>query len=93
LGILLQTQVNEEACGVGVQERQMRLTKQQMRAIRDLNIKRADWAGKDLTVWHEHYGRVIFGKGNKNELSNVRSRARTTHNAVDFRQVGALRYD
>ena len=40
----------------------MRLSKEQMRCIRDLNLKRKDWMGKNIIVWHEHIGEVFFGK-------------------------------
>ena len=71
----------------------MRLNKKQMRVIQDCCMKRGDWAGKDVTVWHEQYGQINFGKGKKNELRSIRRRARAAYHASDFRQVGALRYD
>lgn len=71
----------------------MRLSKEQMRAIRDGRLKRSDWAGKNLTIWDEYNGIINFGKGQQNELRGIRRRARPAHHASDFRQVGALRYD
>lgn len=38
----------------------MRLNVKQMRFIRAAHLKREDWCGKSLMVFHEHLGEVVF---------------------------------
>lgn len=72
----------------------MRLSKEQMRIIRDHRMKRADWAGKNITIWDEHIGVVCFGKAKiKNPRMLMRRRVSHRHPSDFCLSARQFRYD